>query len=98
LRVSALPIEEAGLAKLVVLKKGGGGKVAINPDQVAYVRSAAGAFTDVFFAGQQVAVEGTFEDVVRLLSTPERRLSPEPGNREGQNGLAFAASPDTPDR
>lgn len=79
------------MAKLIVLKKGGGGKVAINPEQVTYVRSAAGAFTDVFFAGQQVAVEGTFEEVVRLLSTPERRLSPAPApGEDGQNGMAFA--------
>lgn len=63
------------MAKLIVLKKGGGGKVAINPDQVTYVRSAAGAFTDVFFDGQQVAVEGTFEEVVSALSTPDRRAS-----------------------
>src|SRR6185295_19076280 len=49
--------QEARLAKLVIFKKGGGGKVAINPEQVTHVRSAAGAFTDVFMAGQQVAVE-----------------------------------------
>lgn len=60
------------MAKLIVLKKGGGGKVAINPDLVTYVRSAAGAFTDVFFEGQQVAVEGTFEEVVAALTTPNR--------------------------
>ena len=80
------------MAKLVVLRKGGGGKVAINPEQVTYIRSAAGSFTDVFFAGQQVAVEGSFDEVVRLLSTPERRLAPEPGPgaKEGQSGMAFA--------
>ncbi len=79
------------MAKLVVLKKGGGGRVAINPEQVACVRSAAGAFTDVFVAGQQVAVEGTFEEIVRLLSTTERRLSPEPrpGAQDGQDGMPF---------
>lgn len=59
------------MAKLIVLKKGGGGKVAINPDQVTYVRSVAGAFTDVFFEGHQVAVEGTFEEIVALLSPPD---------------------------
>lgn len=80
------------MAKLIVLRKGGGGKVAINPEQVAYIRSAAGAFTDVFVAGQQVAVEGTFEEIVRLLSTPERRLSPAPapGAQDGQSGMALA--------
>ncbi len=59
------------MARFVLMKKGGGGKVAINPDRVTYIRSAAGAFTDIFFDNQQVAVEGTFEDVVTMLS--ERR-------------------------
>ena len=56
------------MAKLVMMKKGGGGRVAINPEHVTHVRSATGAFTDVFFNGQQVAVEGTFEEVVARLS------------------------------
>ena len=64
---------ERAVAKLIVMRRGGGGKVAINPEEVAFVRSATGAFTDVFFNGQQVAVEGTFEEVVRLLSTSDRR-------------------------
>ena len=62
--------------KLVVMRKGGGGKVAINPEAVTFVRSAAGAFTDIFFDGQQVAVEGTFEEVVNRLSLDERRRLP----------------------
>lgn len=61
------------MARLIVMRKGGGGKVAINPEAVAFIRSATGAFTDVFLSGQQVAVEGTFEDVVRQLSTSARR-------------------------
>ena len=56
------------MARLVVMRKGGGGQVAINPDLVTHVRSAAGAFTDIFFEGQQVAVEGTFDEVVARLS------------------------------
>ena len=60
------------MARFVLMKKGGGGKVAINPDRVTYIRSAAGAFTDIFFDNQQVAVEGAFEEVVSLLS--ERRV------------------------
>ena len=78
------------MAKLVVMKKGGGGRVAINPDQVTHVRSATGAFTDVFFNGQQVAVEGTFEEVVALLSENNRR-APQSGTEqpESQRGLAF---------
>jgi hypothetical protein len=78
------------LAKLVVLKKGGGGKVAVNPDMVTHVRSAAGAFTDIFVGGQQVAVEGTFEEVVRALAEAERRVTdaaqPPP---DSQRGLVF---------
>ena len=78
------------MAKLVVMKKGGGGRVAINPEQVTHVRSATGAFTDVFFDGQQVAVEGTFEEVVTLLSDFNRRTPPAPSELpEGQRGLAF---------
>jgi hypothetical protein len=79
------------VAKLVIMKKGGGGKVAINPEQVTHVRSATGAFTDVFFDGQQVAVEGTFEEVVTLLSDFNRRLPAQsPGEPpEGQSGLTF---------
>ena len=54
------------MSKLVVMKKGGGGKVAINPEQVTHIKSATGAFTDVFLNGQQVAVEGTFAESVLL--------------------------------
>jgi hypothetical protein len=72
--------------RLVVLRKGGGGKVAINPELVTHVRSAAGAFTDIFFDGHQVAVEGTFEEVVRQLSPPERRVPP-PENPPGDANL-----------
>ena len=70
------------MARLIVMRKGGGGKVAINPDRVTHVRSAAGAFTDIFFDGQQVAVEGTFEEVVTRLSAPERRPPPAGERRE----------------
>ena len=78
------------MAKLVIFKKGGGGKVAINPEQVSHVRSAAGAFTDVFMAGQQVAVEGSFEEVVSLLAGLERRVPAEPASLPGgQKGLVF---------
>lgn len=80
------------MAKLVVFKKGGGGKVAINPEQVTHVRSAAGAFTDVFMGGQQVAVEGSFEEIVAMLALPERR-APQPGTPDrqpGQTGLGLS--------
>ena len=78
------------MAKLVVIKKGGGGRVAINPEQVTHVRSATGAFTDVFFDGHQVAVEGTFEEVVALLSDFNRRApQPPPEPSAGQRGFAL---------
>ena len=67
------------MARLVVMRKGGGGKVAINPDLVTHVRSATGAFTDIFFDGHQVAVEGTFEEVVARLAGKDRE--PEDGER-----------------
>ena len=78
------------MAKLVVMKKGGGGKVAINPEQVTHVRSATGAFTDVFFDGHQVAVEGTFEEVVALLSDQNERL---PQRRRAKRRKGSAAWP-----
>jgi hypothetical protein len=84
--------KEARLAKLVVFKKGGGGKVAINPEQVTHVRSAAGAFTDVFMGGQQVAVEGSFEETVALLSLPtlpDRRAGQPGAPQPGDRGLAL---------
>ena len=74
------------MARFVLMKKGGGGKVAINPDRVTYIRAAAGAFTDIFFDSQQVAVEGTFEDVVTMLSDRralERRESDRSGSGAG---------------
>ena len=72
------------MARLVVMRKGGGGKVAINPDLVTHVRSAAGAFTDIFFEGQQVAVEGTFEEVVARLSGREDNSAE--GERRDEGG------------
>lgn len=78
------------MAKFLVMRKGGGGKVAINPELVTHVRSANGAFTDVFFEGQQVAVEGTFEDVVRQLSAAERRAPVTQGPQpRADDGLVF---------
>ncbi len=79
------------MAKFLVMRKGGGGKVAINPELVTHIRSANGAFTDVFFEGQQVAVEGTFDDVVRQLSTADRRVAPAAGTppRADDAGLVF---------
>jgi hypothetical protein len=76
------------------MRKGGGGKVAVNPDLVTHVRSAAGAFTDIFFDGHQVAVEGTFEEVVARLSASDRKAElerrAENGERRDGEGLAFS--------
>ena len=72
------------MPRLIVMRKGGGGKVAINPELVTHVRSANGAFTDIFFENQQVAVEGTFEEVVGRLSAPERRPGTGPGEDAGE--------------
>lgn len=81
------------MAKLVTFKKGGGGKVAINPEQVTHVRSAAGAFTDVFMGAQQVAVEGSFEEVVQLLAGYDRRAAQPPAPlAASQTGLALNRS------
>jgi hypothetical protein len=56
--------------KLVILKKAGEpGDVAINPDRVTHVRTASGAFTDIFFGEHRVAVQGTFSEVVAKLSS-----------------------------
>ena len=83
------------MARLIVMRRGGGGKVAVYPDLVTHVRSATGAFTDLFFEGHQVAVEGTFEEVVARLAGPEGR-SPatgerreEVGERRSGSGLVF---------
>ena len=62
------------MARLIVMRKGGGGKVAVNPEQVTHVRSASGAFTDIFIGDQQIAVEGTFDEVLARLTTPDPRL------------------------
>ena len=83
------------MARLIVMRKGGGGKVAINPDLVTHVRSAAGAFTDIFFDGQQVAVEGSFEEVVARLSGRDPKAEEafarheQDGPRRSPDGLVF---------
>lgn len=63
------------MARLIVLRKGGGGKVAVNPDHVTHVRAASGAFTDIFIGEQQIAVEGTFDEVLARLNTPDPALT-----------------------
>lgn len=72
------------MARLIVMRRGGGGKVAVNTDLVTHVRDAAGSYTDIFIAGQQVAVEGTFEEVVARLSG--RGAGPADGERREEDG------------
>ena len=65
--------------RLVVLKKGGeAGDIAINPDLVTHVRSAAGPFTDVWFGAHMVSVEGSFRSVVAALSAESPTEAPAP--------------------
>lgn len=72
------------MARLIVMRKGGGGKVAVNPDHVTHVRAASGAFTDIFIGDQQIAVEGTFEEILARLNTPAPGSSNDTaGEREG---------------
>jgi len=85
------------MARLIVMRKGGGGKIAVNPDHVTHVRSASGAFTDIFIVDQQIAVEGTFEEVLARLTTPDPKAAGAPageseevsfGRRQG-DGFIF---------
>ncbi len=58
--------------KLVILKRGGEpGNVAINPERVTHVRASSGPFTDVHFGDFRIAVEGSFHQVVAMLSGVE---------------------------
>ena len=75
------------MARLIVMRKGGGGKVAVNPDQVTHVRSASGAFTDIFIGDQQIAVEGTFDEILARLNTPDPKAA------SGIEGRGDAGSP-----
>ena len=64
------------MAQFVTFKRGGTpGKVAVNPALVTDVRSSAGPFTDIFMGDHQITVDGTFEQVLTMLS----------GQRETEN-------------
>lgn len=57
------------MANFVTFKRGGQpGHVAINVELVTDIRSSLGPFTDVFCGDHQITVEGTFEQVVALMS------------------------------
>jgi hypothetical protein len=72
------------MAKLIVFSRGGAaGKVAINADLVTDVRSA-GAFTDIFCGGRQIAVDGSFEQVVSILSGGGLHMPLENGRSTGR--------------
>jgi hypothetical protein len=76
------------MAKLIVFNRGGaGGKVAINADLVTDVRSA-GAFTDIFCGGRQIAVEGSFEQVVSILAGGGQHMPLDNGWSNGRDPAA----------
>jgi hypothetical protein len=57
------------MKKFVMLKKAGEpGKVAVNPALVTEVRSSSGPFVDVHLGEHRIAVEGSLEQVVAMLS------------------------------
>jgi hypothetical protein len=73
------------MARLIIFKRGGAaGKVAINADLVTDVRSA-GAFTDIFCGGRQIAVEGSFEQVVSTLSGGGQHMPLDDGWSNGRD-------------
>lgn len=73
------------MAKLIVFNRGGAaGKVAINADLVTDVRSA-GAFTDIFCGGRQIAVEGSFEQVVSILANGGQHMPLDNGGPNGRD-------------
>jgi hypothetical protein len=60
------------LTQFVILKRAGEpGKVAVNPAMVTELRSSSGPYIDVHFGDHRVAVEGTLQQVIALLSKPE---------------------------
>ncbi|HEX8217321.1 MAG TPA: hypothetical protein VF577_07640 [Allosphingosinicella sp.] len=62
--------------KLITMRRGGaGGQVAINVDLVTQIRSTTGPFTDIYFAGEFVTVEGQFAQVAARIAAAAR---PEP--------------------
>ena len=75
------------MGRLIVMRKGGGGKVAVNPDHVTHVRAASGAFTDIFIGDQQIAVEGTFEEVLARLNTPASKPSDDTAGERERRGF-----------
>jgi len=73
------------MAKLIVFNRGGAaGKVAINADLVTDVRSA-GAFTDIFCGGRQIAVDGSFEQVVSMLCGGAQHMPLDNGRSNGRD-------------
>lgn len=60
------------MTQFVILKRAGEpGKVAVNPAMVTEVRSTSSPYCDIHFGDHRVAVEGTLQQVVALLSRPE---------------------------
>ena len=67
------------MTQFVILKRAGeSGKVAVNPALVTEVRSSSGPYIDIHFGEHRVAVEGTLQQVVALLSRPTPAQEPPP--------------------
>jgi hypothetical protein len=59
------------LTQFVTFKRAGeSGRVAVNPAMVTELRSTTGPFIDIHFGDHRVAVEGTLQQVIAMLSTP----------------------------
>jgi hypothetical protein len=59
------------VTQFVILKRAGeAGKVAVNPAMVTEVRSSSGPYIDIHFGEHRIAVEGTLQQVVAMLSRP----------------------------
>lgn len=60
------------MAQFVILKRAGeAGRVAVNPALVTEVRSSSGPYIDIHFGDHRIAVEGTLQQVVAMLSRPD---------------------------
>lgn len=87
--MASVALRKAVRVKLVIMKKAGdSGEVAINPALVTHVRSAPGAFTDIYFAEHRVAVQGSFNEIVNRLAGHD---AADPRPRPDQNWLMHKA-------
>ena len=65
------------MTQFVILKRAGeSGKVAVNPALVTEVRSSSGPFIDIHFGDHRIAVEGTLQQVIAMLSRGDQAEAP----------------------